>query len=104
MNADEIAGLLRKSDSYCTECESVTVLTDGRCSCGSGRVLSIRSLVDAWASGENARLQAAAKGLADAAKAAARIIHNRQPDKLADAEHLLRAAIADYDEITETQP
>lgn len=37
---------LRDSDSFCTECNSVTVTDeDGRCSCGSGRVVAFRHLI-----------------------------------------------------------
>lgn len=29
-----------EAEGYCTDCESNTVLTDGRCACGSGRVIT----------------------------------------------------------------
>ena len=31
-------------DAYCTDCESATFLHEGRCGCGSGRVVTTLSL------------------------------------------------------------
>jgi hypothetical protein len=31
-------------DGYCTDCDSATFLTNGRCGCGSGRVVTPVSL------------------------------------------------------------
>lgn len=37
---DEKAEARAEADGYCTDCESETMLTDGRCACGSGRVIT----------------------------------------------------------------
>ncbi|MFN4169980.1 MAG: hypothetical protein ACK4HD_16845 [Pannonibacter phragmitetus] len=37
---DEKAEAKAEADGYCTDCESETMLTDGRCACGSGRVFT----------------------------------------------------------------
>ena len=34
-------------DAFCTDCESATFLEQGRCGCGSGRVVTTLSLYDA---------------------------------------------------------
>lgn len=31
-------------DAYCTDCESATIVTNGRCACGSGRIATPASL------------------------------------------------------------
>ena len=43
---DEALGWPKRSDitHYCTDCEMVAVLHEGRCGCGSGRVVSIASM------------------------------------------------------------
>lgn len=79
---DEAIGWPNRSDitHYCTDCEMVAVLHEGRCGCGSGRVVSIASM---WQRAEAA--EARIKALEEALRPFAAVADALPEDQFANS-------------------